>query len=200
MELAEKSYAQSADAERFGMSRIAKEPVSVPNGVNVMLDGMSIGVKGPKGELNMNLHPAVAVSCADDQIKVDARNASAKSRAMSGTFRSLIANMVTGVTSGFEKGILIVGTGYRAKADGNRLNLSLGFSHPIEFVAPDAITFEIKSEGGGQVELVIRGIEKQMVGQVAADLRRLRPPEPYKGKGVRYADERIRRKQAKNVG
>ncbi len=182
------------------MSRIAKEPVAVPSGVNVSVDGISIAVAGPKGDLSLKLHPAVKVSVNEDSLKVEARNSSAKSRAMSGTFRSLIANMVTGVTTGFEKGIMIVGTGYRAKASGNTLNLSLGYSHPIEYTAPEGVSFEVTSETSGQVDLVVRGIEKQVVGQVAANLRRLRPPEPYKGKGVRYAGEQIRRKQVKNVG
>ena len=182
------------------MSRIAKEPVEIPDSVTVSLDGSTIETKGPKGALNLQLHSSIKVSHENDRIKVDARNGSAKARAMSGTFRSLIANMVKGVSDGFEKGIVIVGTGYRAKANDNRLDLSLGHSHPIAFEAPDGVTFEVKSESSAQVELVIRGIDKQVVGQVAANLRRLRPPEPYKGKGVRYADERIRRKQAKSVG
>ncbi len=182
------------------MSRIAKEPVTIPNGVQLTQDGSMIEAKGPKGKLNLQVHPSVMVHQENGTITVGARNSSAKAKAMSGTFRSLIANMVTGVSNGFERGIVLVGTGYRAKANKNKLDLSLGFSHPIEFVAPDSIEFEIKSESSAQVEVMIKGIDKQVVGQVAANIRRLRPPEPYKGKGVRYSDERVRRKQAKNVG
>ncbi len=147
----------------------------------------------------MPLHQLVKVSNEDSTIVVRARNSSVKSRAMSGTMRSLVNNMVVGVSQGFQREMTLVGTGYRAQANGSSVNLSLGYSHPIEYQAPDSVTFEIKSESSSQVELVIKGIDKQVVGQVAADIRRMRPPEPYKGKGVRYSDERIRRKQAKSI-
>lgn len=182
------------------MSRIAKEPIVIPSEVEVRMDARTIAVTGPRGALQIDLHPAVIVERTDDQISVTARNGSKIAKAMSGTQRSLIANMVTGVTAGYEKGMVLSGTGYRARANGNKLDLSLGYSHPINYVAPDEINFEIKSESSAQVELVVRGIDKQVVGQVAANIRALRPPEPYKGKGIRYSDERIRRKQAKNVG
>ena len=163
------------------------------------MSGGMICVKGPKGELDMKIHSLVEVANEDGSVKVKARNSSAKSRAMSGTTRSLINNMVTGVNSGFHIDLILVGTGYRAKAEGSKVNLSLGFSHPIEYEAPKDVTFEVKSESSSQVELTVHGVDKQVVGQVAAEIRRMRPPEPYKGKGVRYANERVRRKQAKGV-
>lgn len=181
------------------MSRIAKEPVAIPDGVKVDLSRGMIRAEGPKGKLQLTLHQLVKVSDEDDSIVVRARNSSKKSRAMSGTTRSLVNNMIVGVSQGFRKEMTLVGTGYRAQASGSSVNLSLGYSHPISYEAPEGVTFEIKSESSSQVELVVRGIDKQVVGQVAADIRRMRPPEPYKGKGVRYSDERIRRKQAKSV-
>lgn len=182
------------------MSRVAKEPVTIPSGVNVNLSAREISVKGPKGELNMDIHPLVNVSVEDSEISVTARNTSANSRAMSGTMRSLINNMVTGVSVGFRKELTLVGTGYRAQVNQSKVTLALGYSHPIDYEAPSGVTFEIKSESSAQVELVVNGFDKQVVGQVAADIRRLRPPEPYKGKGVRYSDEWVRRKQAKSIG
>ncbi len=181
------------------MSRIAKEPVIIPDGVNVKLSRGVIKADGPKGHLEMPVHQLVKMSDEDNTIVVKARNNSVKSVAMSGTMRSLVNNMVVGVSQGFQREMTLVGTGYRAQANGSSVRLSLGYSHPIEYQAPDGVTFEIKSESSSQVELVIRGIDKQVVGQVAADIRRMRPPEPYKGKGVRYSDEQIRRKQAKSV-
>ena len=181
------------------MSRIAKEPVMIPEGVMVDLSNSVIKAKGPKGNLQLSLHQLVKVTNEDNSIVVRARNSSMKSRAMSGTTRSLVNNMIVGVSQGFQKEMTLVGTGYRAQANGSSVNLSLGYSHPIAYQAPDGVTFEIKSESSSQVELVIKGIDKQIVGQVAADIRRMRPPEPYKGKGVRYSDERIRRKQSKSV-
>ncbi len=181
------------------MSRIAKEPVIIPDGVKVEMSGGTIKADGPKGSLQMPLHQLVKVSNEDSAIVVRPRNSSVNSRAMSGTMRSLVNNMIVGVSQGFQREMTLVGTGYRAQANGSRVNLSLGYSHPIEYEAPNSVTFEIKSESSSQVELVIKGIDKQVVGQVAADIRRMRPPEPYKGKGVRYSDERIRRKQAKSI-
>ena len=182
------------------MSRIAKEPVQVPAGVAVSIAGGTVAVKGPKGDLDMPLHPLVQVFKKDNTIVVRARNSSAKSRAMSGTTRSLIANMVDGVNQGFKKNLTLIGTGYRAKVEGSNLHLSLGFSHPIDYEAPQDVFFRVTSETSAKVELVVEGIDKQVVGQVAADIRRFRPPEPYKGKGVRYSDERVRIKQSKSVG
>lgn len=180
------------------MSRIAKEPVTIPNGVQVDLSGGMVSVKGPKGSLEQRLHPSVVVKEDAGMIHVSPRNGTVKAKALSGTFRSLIANMVTGVSDGFVKTLLIVGTGYRAKAQNGQLDLSLGFSHPVAFQAPEGIEFEVNSEKS-QLAVSVKGIDKQAVGQVAADIRSLRPPEPYKGKGIRYADEHVRRKQAKSV-
>ena len=182
------------------MSRVAKEPVVIPGSVKVDLSAREISVKGPKGELQMEIHPLVKVAADNGSIAVTALNTSAKSRAMSGTMRALINNMVIGVNDGFQKNLMLVGTGYRAQVDQSKITLHLGYSHPIDYEAPSGVTFEIKSETSAQVELTVHGYDKQVVGQVAADLRRMRPPEPYKGKGVRYSDEWIRRKQAKSVG
>ncbi len=182
------------------MSRVAKEPVTIPGGVKVDLSARQIQVKGPKGELSMLVHPLVNVAIDAGVVSVTARNGTQNSRAMSGTTRSLINNMVTGVSTGFKKELTLVGTGYRAQVNQSKVTLSLGYSHPIEYEAPAGVSFEIKSESSSQVELVINGFDKQVVGQVAADIRKMRPPEPYKGKGVRYSDEWIRRKQAKSVG
>ncbi len=182
------------------MSRIAKEPVKIPNGVRASLNNGVVSVSGPKGQLEMPVHPTVIVSMKDQSVSVTARHSTIKSKAMSGTTRSLINNMVIGVSKGFQKKLTLIGTGYRAKAAGSKVNLSLGFSHPIEYDGLEGINFQVTSETSSQVELVVAGIDKQRVGQVAADLRRMRPPEPYKGKGVRYSDEKVRRKTIKSVG
>jgi large subunit ribosomal protein L6 len=173
------------------MSRIAKIPIPIPSGVNASLDGETIRVKGGKGELTMGLHSAVALQIDNSEIRVSAKDNA--HQAIAGTTRSLVHNMVTGVTEGFEKKLTLVGVGYRAQTKGNILNLTLGFSHPIEYQVPEGITIETPS----QTEVVIKGISKQVVGQVASDIRAYRPPEPYKGKGVRYTDERVVRKEAK---
>jgi len=152
-----------------------------------------ITAKGPNGELSLNRHDLVSVEFEDGQLKVQANDESKQSRAMSGTTRALLANIVTGVSQGFEKKLTIIGVGYRAQVQGNKLNLSLGFSHPVEYAIPVGITIEAPS----QTELVVKGADKQKVGQVAAEIRAYRPPEPYKGKGVRYTDEYVVRKQAK---
>ncbi len=182
------------------MSRIAKEPVVVPQDVNIEFSARTILVKGPKGELKMEVHPLVEVLIEDGVVAVKARHSSQKSRAMSGTMRSLISNMVTGVSTGYRKELTLFGTGYRVQVNQSKATFSLGYSHPIEYEAPAGVTFEIKSEISTQVELVVHGFDKQKVGQVAADIRRMRPVEPYKGKGIRYSDERVRRKQAKSAG
>ena len=183
------------------MSRIAKEPVSIPNGVQVEMSGGLIKAQGPMGSLELPIHQLVKLSNEDNAIVVKPRNSSVNSRAMSGTMRSLVNNMIIGVSQGFVREVALVGTGYRAHAEGSSVTLSLGYSHPIDYEAPEGITFEVKAETrqSKQVGLMIKGIDKQVVGQVAADIRRMRPPEPYNGKGVRYADERIRRKQSKSV-
>ncbi|MGB5347533.1 MAG: 50S ribosomal protein L6 [Woeseia sp.] len=175
------------------MSRIAKEPVELPKGVEFSKSGTTLTVKGSKGALSMELNPEVMLSQEDNAVQVKARSGSRFSIAMSGTTRALIANMVEGVSEGFEKKLELVGVGYRAQAQGKKLNLTLGFSHPVEFAVPEGITIETPS----QTEVLIRGADKQRVGQVAAEIRRFRPPEPYKGKGVRYANERVVMKEAK---
>ncbi len=175
------------------MSRVANNPVSVPTGVEVKLDGQALAVKGGKGSLEMSVHSLVEVKLDDGTLTFAARNTSKESRAMSGTIRSLVSNMVIGVHEGFEKKLQLNGVGYRAKATGKTLNLTLGFSHPVDYQLPEGVAAETPS----QTEIVIKGIDKQVVGQVAAEIRAFRPPEPYKGKGVRYADEHVRRKEAK---
>jgi len=176
------------------MSRIAKMPVELPSGVEAKLDGQSINIKGAKGAMDINIHPSVAVTEEGNTLVFSLANAANNSSwAMAGTMRSLVSNIVTGVSEGFEKKLELVGVGYRAKANGNVLNLTLGFSHPVNYQLPDGITVETPS----QTEIIVRGTDKQKVGQVAAEIRAYRPPEPYKGKGVKYADERIIRKEAK---
>jgi len=175
------------------MSRIAKYPVAVPNGVDVKIDGSVIVAKGPKGQLEFNHHQLVAVSQEDGHIKFAPADASKQADALAGTTRALVNNMVTGVSQGFERKLAIVGVGYRAQAKGRELALSLGFSHPVNYKVPEGIEIETPS----QTEIVVKGADKQKVGQVAAEIRAFRPPEPYKGKGVRYADEHVVRKQAK---
>ncbi len=175
------------------MSRVAKNPISLPAGVDINLSGSELKVKGPKGNLALNLHPNVSLDETDGQYLV--KPDSEKYLAMAGTFRALINNMVIGVSEGFKKELKLVGVGYRAQLQGNKLNLALGFSHPIEYGAPEGVTIETPS----QTEIIVSGCDKQQVGQVAAEIRSYRPPEPYKGKGVRYADERVVRKEAKKA-
>lgn len=175
------------------MSRIAKQPVELPKGVTAMMKGQSLEIKGPKGSLAIEVNSEAEVKQEDSQLRVTKRSGSRFSNAIAGTTRALIANMVTGVTDGFEKRLNLIGVGYRAQAQGRSVNLTLGFSHPVEYQVPDGVTVETPS----QTEIVIRGIDRQKVGQVAAELREFRPPEPYKGKGVRYSDERIVLKEAK---
>ncbi len=176
------------------MSRIAKNPVDLPSGVEVKMSGRNIQVKGPKGELSLDLHPTVDMVHEDNQLRLAATTEDS-AMAMAGTMRALVSNMVTGVSVGYEKKLTIVGVGYRAQAQGNSLNLSLGFSHPVVYQIAKGVSVETPS----QTEVVVSGTDKQLVGQTAAEIRRFRPPEPYKGKGVRYADEQVRRKQAKKV-
>ncbi|MDH5326083.1 MAG: 50S ribosomal protein L6 [Gammaproteobacteria bacterium] len=175
------------------MSRIANSPVSIPSGVEVALAGQSIDIKGAKGKLSHNIHPLVEVVQEDNVLIFKSRQKSGPARALTGTTRALVNNMVTGVSQGFERKLELVGVGYRAQAQGNKLNLTLGFSHPVEFPVPEGISIETPS----QTEIMVRGVDKQQVGQVAANIRAYRPPEPYKGKGVRYANEQIVRKEAK---
>ena len=176
------------------MSRVAKNPVDLPSGVEVKMSGRNIQVKGPKGELSLDLHPTVDMVHEDNQLRLAATTEDS-AMAMAGTMRALVSNLVTGVAVGYEKKLTIVGVGYRAQAQGNSLNLSLGFSHPVVYQIAKGVSVETPS----QTEIVVSGTDKQLVGQTAAEIRRFRPPEPYKGKGVRYADEQVRRKQAKKA-
>jgi large subunit ribosomal protein L6 len=175
------------------MSRVAKAPVPVASGVDVKIDGQNVTIKGSKGTMEISLHPDVELVQEGGELLAKPRNESKTSWAMAGTMRALINNMVTGVSEGFQKKLQLIGVGYRAQAKGKVLNLNLGFSHPIDFAVPDGITIETPS----QTEIVVSGCDKQVVGQVAAEIRSFRPPEPYKGKGVRYADEHVIRKEAK---
>ena len=173
-------------------SRVAKDPVSIPKGVEVKLNGSDIAVKGSNGNLTMVINEAVEVKQEDDKLVFAPRDEKT-SWAMAGTTRALINNMVVGVSQGFERKLELNGVGYRAKAQGDKLDLTLGFSHPVQYDVPAGITVETPS----QTEIVVTGADKQAVGQVAADIRAYRSPEPYKGKGVRYSDEYVARKEAK---
>ena len=175
------------------MSRIANSPVAIPSGVEVNISGRELIVKGSKGNLSMTVHDLVEIEQGDGELQFKATNSSKKSHALSGTFRSLVSNMVVGVSEGFQKELQLIGVGYRAQAQGKKLNLSLGFSHPVEYEAPEGIEIETPS----QTQVLVKGIDKQLVGQVSAEIRAYRPPEPYKGKGVRYVDEYVKRKEAK---
>lgn len=173
------------------MSRVAKQAISIPAGVEVKLDGQNVSVKGPKGSTSLVLHSTVSLKEEDGVLQVTP--ATVKDYAMAGTMRALTNNLIVGVTTGFQKKLELVGVGYRAKAQGNVLNLTLGFSHPVNHAIPEGIMIETPS----QTEVVVSGMDKAVVGQVAAEIRAYRPPEPYKGKGVRYAGEHIIRKEAK---
>lgn len=176
------------------MSRVAKDPVKLPQGVEVKLDGSRVTVKGSKGVLEHEVHEQVKVSVEAGVVTFEpAFETAPQGWALAGTTRAIIQNMVTGVSEGFERKLELVGVGYRAQAQGKVLNLTLGFSHPVAFQLPEGVTADTPS----QSEILIKGIDKQLVGQVAANVRAFRPPEPYKGKGVRYAGERVRRKEAK---
>ena len=175
------------------MSRIAKQPVEVPGGVELSINGRELSAKGPKGSLSVTLHDSVVVKNEDNLLTFSPRDDKKLSIAVTGTIRSVVSNIVTGVSTGFEKKLVLVGVGYRAQVQGKKLSLSLGFSHPIDYAVPEGIEIEAASA----TELTVRGCSKQQVGQVSAEIRAFRPPEPYKGKGVRYADEKIIRKEAK---
>lgn len=175
------------------MSRIANNPVSIPKGVEVSVQGQELNVKGSKGSLSMTMNSLVAINHEEDELKLSAVKKSKESVALAGTSRSLVNNMVIGVSDGFSKQLELQGVGYRAQAQGKNLNLSLGFSHPVVYQAPEGIEIETPS----QTQVIVKGIDKQLVGQVSAEIRAFRPPEPYKGKGVRYADEYVKRKEAK---
>lgn len=175
------------------MSRVAKAPVTVPADVTVTLSGQDIKVKGPMGELSRTINSLVTISQEENSLVTTVATESKAAWAQAGTARSLVNNMVEGVSKGFERKLVLNGVGYRAKAEGKSLNLSLGFSHPVDHAIPEGITVETPS----QTEVVLKGADKQLVGQVAANIRAYRKPEPYKGKGIRYSDENVRRKEAK---
>ena len=175
------------------MSRVAKVPVAVPAGVDVQLADGVITVKGSLGTLTQKINPLVAITREGAELLFKAADESRGASAMSGTFRALVANMVQGVTKGFEKKLQLVGTGYRAQAQGTNLNLSLGFSHPVVYKLPEGVTAATPT----QVEIIIKGSDRQQVGQVAAEIRAYKSPEPYKGKGVRYSDEKVVLKEVK---
>ncbi len=173
------------------MSRVAKNPVSLPGGVDVKIDGADLTVKGARGSLSMALNDGISVSQEDGVVTFAYEDD--KVKAMAGTTRALFSNMVKGVSEGWQRKLVLNGVGYRAKATGKSVNLTVGLSHPVDYDLPDGVTAETPS----QTEVVLSGIDKQVVGQAAAKLRSFRPPEPYKGKGIRYADEQVRRKEAK---
>lgn len=175
------------------MSRVANSPVEVPAGVTVNLDGQEISVKGSKGTLAHTISGSVEVTQEDGVLKFVACDGAKQSRALAGTTRALVNNMMKGATEGFEKKLVLQGVGYRAKAAGKTVDLTLGFSHPVVYTLPEGVSAESPS----QTEIVLKSADKQLLGQVAAEIRAFRPPEPYKGKGVRYADEYVRRKEAK---
>ncbi len=177
------------------MSRIGGRPIEVPKGVEIRMEGGTMHVKGPKGALSENIHPDVAVQVSDGVITVSRPTEQKRHKSLHGLTRSLIANMVTGVTDGFERKLEIQGVGYRAEKKGEGITLHLGFSHPVVYPAPTGIEIDVPT----QTEVVVSGASKQLVGQVASEIRSIRPPEPYKGKGVRYAGEHVRRKAGKTA-
>lgn len=175
------------------MSRIAKAPITIPSGVDIKVSGNNLTVKGSKGSLSFDFDSSVSIEIADNVASMVWNKDDKKATAQAGTARAIMNNMVTGVSTGFERKLSLVGVGYRAQANGNVLSLSLGFSHPVDFQVPAGISVETPS----QTDIILKGSDKQLLGQVAAKIRAYRPPEPYKGKGVRYADEHVARKEAK---
>ena len=176
------------------MSRIGRLPIEIPTGVDVKITGSHIKIKGPKGEMEFTFSPSIEFSFKDSEIIVTRPSDTREMRSLHGTTRALIQNMVTGVTDGFQKELQLVGVGYRATMQGNNLVLNVGYSHSVEVEPPQGVSFEV---GDRAQQVFISGIDKQKVGQIAADIRKVRPPEPYKGKGIRYKDEYIRRKAGK---
>jgi large subunit ribosomal protein L6 len=177
------------------MSRVGKKPVIIPEGVSVTLDGKKITVKGKLGELSMDIHPLIEVRVEGNSIVVSAKDDSKLARSMWGTTRALINNMVVGVSQGFTKRLVLVGVGYRARMEGNKLILNVGYSHPVEVVPPPGVKFNVEE----QVKITVSGFDKHLVGQVAANIRAMREPEPYKGKGIRYEDEVVILKEGKKT-
>ena len=182
------------------MSRIGKLPIELPTGVSVDVNSNVVTVKGPKGELHQTIDPDISVSVEDGTLEVQRPTEQKRHRAMHGLYRSLLANMVQGVSEGYSRSLELIGVGYRAEMKGDVLELALGFSHPIYFVAPPGIDMTVAAARGQNTKITVAGADKQMVGQVSAKIRGLRPPEPYKGKGVRYTDEFVRRKAGKTAG
>lgn len=175
------------------MSRIGKNPVPIASGVDVKVAGQDVTVKGPLGTLERTFHERVSIVVEDGEARVLRQDEDRQTRALHGLSRALLANMVEGVSTGFRKELSIIGVGYRASLKGKDIELLVGFSHPVSVLAPDGITFEVPD----QTRIIVSGIDKELVGQVAADIRKVRPPEPYKGKGIRYIDEHVRRKAGK---
>ncbi len=183
------------------MSRIGKNPISVPAGVTITVEsGNIVKVKGPKGELTQQIDPDLEIKIEDNELTVARPTDQKRHRAMHGLYRTLVYNMVVGVTEGFEKKLQVVGVGYRADAKGNQLTLALGFSHPVVMVMPDEVQVEAETVRGKDPIIVLKSLDKQLIGQIAAKIRKLRPPEPYKGKGIRFEGELIRRKAGKTAG
>ena len=178
------------------MSRIGKQPIEVPQGADVTLNGQAVHVKGPKGEINFDVHPDISVTMDDRVVRVTRSSDEPKHRALHGLTRMLVANMVEGVTNGYSKTLEIQGVGYRAKKKGSGIELHIGFSHTIDYPAPDDVSLDLPD----QTTIVVTGVDKQKVGQAAAEIRAFRPPEPYKGKGIRYKGEYVRRKAGKTAG
>jgi large subunit ribosomal protein L6 len=176
------------------VSRIGRSPISVPAGVEVTINGPRVRVKGPKGELSRTFHPDISIKLSDGQLRVSRPTDQRHHRALHGLSRALLNNMVVGVSEGFEKVLEVVGVGYRAEMQGSSLSLSLGFSHPVVIDPPQDVEFSVETR---TKRIIVSGIDKELVGQLAADIRKLRPPEPYKGKGVRYLGEHVRRKAGK---
>lgn len=177
------------------MSRIGKKPIKIPEGVTIQIEGGNVSVTGPKGNLSFGFRPEIKVSVSDNSVNVDRVAETAKAKSLHGLSRTLLENMVLGVTAGWNKGLELVGVGYRAVVEGTDLVLNVGFSHPVKFPAPGGITFEVADN----TRINVSGRDKQLVGETAAKIRRIRPPEPYKGKGIRYVGEVIRRKAGKAV-
>lgn len=177
------------------MSRIGNKPITIPAGVNVIIDGRRVAVNGPKGKLEFLIHPLVAVRQEEGKLTAERKNETKLAKSVHGLTRSRLAGLIQGVESGFVKKLELVGTGYRVTKQGQGLTLSLGFSHPVKVESVEGITFEVE----GNTVIEVKGIDKHLVGQVAANIRRLRPPEPYKGKGIKYSDEVVRRKPGKQA-
>ena len=183
------------------MSRVGKKPVAVPSGVTVLVPAEEVVVRGPKGELRQKLVPGVRIDVAGGEVQVSRASDSKQHRALHGLYRALVQNMVVGVTRGYERRLRIVGTGYRVELKGGALSVVAGFAHPVDYPVPAGIDIEVpKATSREQMDFIVRGIDKQLVGEVCAQIRRIRPPDLYQGKGIRYADEHVRRLEGKSFG